>query len=335
MNRSATKSRHQKSRPYKSGTKRRRSFRCRSKGAAHRTVTGHRRVRVARRQTSATPVRETIRRRGLSGGVGPDDDDDDLSDIVLDPVTDTREEIEQQIREKKLKKEQEEKEETDRQNQEDERHKTAQKAKNVAKRKAEEEAEKEAREVEGYKQRKRAEVTRNLGSCPPKTRQILRPYFDLYKAWGYDVWTGQRHSAYEDATHRPFVDRTGREFTFVPYQVVTDPLMRVLGNIDNYAGINNDRSSLTGRSTDRMADFERNTRATDTYRREILRPYLTPPIQNLLQDLIELGRSHDRPGGNYCVWYAGACADNVWEFYLEHYTRILDNNARIREKFGL
>lgn len=301
-------------------------------------VTGHRRVRVARRQTSATPVRATIRRRGLSGGVGPDDADDDLDDVSdtfleeLDAVSDT---FLEEFREKNARKEQEEKEETDRQNQEYERHKTAQKARNVAKRKAEEEAEEEAREVEGYKQRKRAEVTRNLRSCPPQTRQILRPYFKLYKAWGYDVWTGQGHSAYENATHRPFVDRTGREFTFVPYQVVTDPLMRVLGNIDNYAGINNDRSSLTGRSTDRMADFERNTRATDTYRREILRPYLTPPIQNLLQDLIELGRSHDRPGGNYCVWYAGACADNVWQFYLEHYARILDNNARIREKFGL
>jgi hypothetical protein len=180
-------------------------------------------------------------------------------------------------------------------------------------------------------------IARNAQPCPTDTKQILEPYFQLYKAWGYDIWTGGGHSAYEQNTHEPFLDGDGNEFTFALYQVVTDPLMRLLGNIENeqkIERINNDRRSLTGRFADRRQYFENDTTTTGTYRREILGPYLSSRLFGLLTSLIELGKRHDHDRGNHCLWYAGVCAENILAFQRGQYDLIVDNDARIHEKFG-
>ena len=298
-----------------------------------------RRTRSRKSGVRSVVARRRSRRCGLRGGVRGDEDvESDVSDSPfpeLDPVTPETAETKKKTAEDDKKRKREELNEL-KQFKKDEKKRTAElKARQSQAKKIAAAQKKDSEKVFRYFEKQNKRIARNARTCPSDTKQTLEPYFQLYKAWGYDTWGGS-HSAYEQKTHDPFLDGDGNEFTFELYQVVTDPLMRLLGNIENEVNIvriNNDRLSLTGRFSDRRQFFENHTK-TDTYRREILGPYLSSKLFSVLTSLIALGQRHDHDWGNHCLWYAGVCAENILAFQRGQYDLIVDNDERIKEKFG-
>ena len=267
--------------------------------------------------------------------VAEDDSDDD---IWLDPVV--SETAEQRIKriEKEEKEEQERLVAAEYERQEDVKRAermAARAAERAAEKAAERAAEQIANRAVAKKRRIRAE--QNSKQCSDDTIEIMQPYFDLYKQWGYDIWGGT-HTRYEAQTHGFYADADGNSVDFTAYQAVTDPLMRILGSIEHksdIARIITDRIILTDRSTTSMPVFERNERASDTYTRVILRPYLNSGrVEGLLHDLSLLGRTHAFNGGNPCVYYAGMCAANILAFNQKQYRQVITNNEAIWRRFS-